>query len=84
MKTMTYSESRARYAEVMESVINDREEMVITRVGHDPVVMLSLEDYESLKEAAYLTRSPQNARRISESIARLKSGLGDEHQMIKE
>lgn len=84
MKTMTYSESRARYAEVMESVINDREEVVITRVGHDPVVMLSLEDYESLKEAAYLTRSPQNARRISESIARLKAGLGEEHQLIEE
>ncbi len=28
---MTYSESRARYAEVMDSLINDREEVVITR-----------------------------------------------------
>lgn len=84
MKTMTYSESRARYAEVMDSVINDREEVVITRVGHDPVVMLSLEDYESLKEAAYLMRSPRNARRISDSIARLKAGLGEKHQLIEE
>lgn len=84
MKTMTYSESRARYAEVMDSVINDREEVVITRVGHDPVVMLSLEDYESLKEAVYLMRSPRNARRISDSIARLKAGLGEEHQLIEE
>ena len=32
MKTMTYTESRARYAEVLDSVVNDREEVVITVV----------------------------------------------------
>ena len=30
MKTMTYTESRARYAEVLDQVVNDREEIVIT------------------------------------------------------
>lgn len=58
MKSMSYTESRARYAEVLDGVINDREEVVITRAGHEPVVIVSLEDYESLKEAAYLMRSP--------------------------
>jgi antitoxin YefM len=41
MKTMTYSESRANYAE-------------ITRAGQEPVVIVPLSDYESLKEAVYL------------------------------
>lgn len=58
MKTMSYTESRARYAEVLDSVINDREEVVITRAGHDPVVIVSLADFESLRETAYLMRSP--------------------------
>ena len=31
MRTMSYTESRARYAEVLDSVANDREEVVITR-----------------------------------------------------
>ena len=35
MKTMTYSESRARYAEVLNAVTDDREEIVITRAGHE-------------------------------------------------
>jgi prevent-host-death family protein len=39
MKTLSYTESRARYAEVLDSVVNDREEVVITRAGHEPVVM---------------------------------------------
>ncbi|MDX6348173.1 MAG: antitoxin YefM [Streptomyces sp.] len=76
MKTMTYSESRARYAEVLNAVTDDREEVVITRAGHDPVVIVSLEDYESLKETAYLLRSPANARRLLASIDELESGGG--------
>jgi antitoxin YefM len=73
---MTYSESRAKYAETLNAVVEDREEVVITRAGHDPVVMVSLDDYESLKEAAYLLRSPQNARRLLASIDRLEAGGG--------
>ncbi|MCY0945916.1 type II toxin-antitoxin system Phd/YefM family antitoxin [Streptomyces antarcticus] len=76
MKTMTYSESRARYAEVLNSVTDDREEVVITRAGHEPVVIVSLEDYESLKETAYLLRSPANVRRLLASIDELESGGG--------
>ena len=63
MKTMSYTESRARYAEVLDSVVDDREEVVITRAGHEPVVIVSLADFESLRETAYLMRSPANARR---------------------
>ncbi len=76
MKTMTYSESRARYAEVLNAVTDDREEIVITRAGHEPVVIVSLENYESLKETAYLLRSPANARRLLASIEELENGGG--------
>jgi antitoxin YefM len=67
---------RARYAEVLDSVVDDREEVVITRAGREPVVMVSLEDYEALKETAYLLRSPENVRRLLASIERLESGQG--------
>jgi antitoxin YefM len=30
--------------------VDDREEIVITRAGHDPVVMVAFDDYQSLKE----------------------------------
>jgi antitoxin YefM len=36
--------------------------------------MLSLEDYESLQETAYLLRSPANARRLLGSIDNLNKG----------
>ena len=50
MRTVTYSESRANYAATLSAVVDDREEVNITRAGHEPVVIVSLEDYESLKD----------------------------------
>jgi antitoxin YefM len=76
MKTMSYSESRARYAETLDSVTDDHEEVVVTRAGHEPVVMVALDDYESLRETAYLLKSPDNARRLLGAIDRLESGDG--------
>jgi antitoxin YefM len=83
MKTMSYTESRARYAEMLDGVINDREEVIITRAGHEPVVVVSLEDYESLKETAYLMRSPANARRLLDAMERLEAGRGDAHDLVE-
>lgn len=83
MKTLSYTESRARYAEVLDGVVNDREEVVITRAGHEPVVMVSLEEYESLRETAYLMRSPANARRLLDAIERLEAGSGTEHELVE-
>ncbi len=84
MRTMSYSQSRAHYAEVLDAVVDDREEIVIVRAGKEPVVIVSLDDYQSMKETAYLMRSPENARRLRESIDRLERGEGVEHELIDE
>lgn len=83
MKTMSYTESRAKYAETLDSVVEDREEVVITRAGHEPVVIVALDDYQALKETAYLLRSPENARRLLASIDRLESGGGTVRELAE-
>ena len=82
MRTMSYSESRRRYAEVLDSVVEDRDEVVITRAGREPAVILALDEYEALRETAHLMRSPANARRLLESIERLESGEGISHELV--
>lgn len=82
MKTMSYTDSRARYAEVLDGVVDDREEVIITRAGHEPVVIASLADFESLRETAYLMRSPANARRLLDAMERLEGGLGKTHDLV--
>lgn len=84
MKTISYTESRANYAQVLDDVVNNREEAIITRAGHEPVVIVSLADYESLRETAYLLRSPANARRLLDSIDSLEQGRGSQHDLIED
>jgi antitoxin YefM len=81
VRTMSYSESRAKYAATLNSVVDDREEVLITRAGREPVVMVALGDYESLKESASLLRTPANARRLLASIERLEKGRGPTHEL---
>lgn len=83
MKTMTYTESRARYAEVLDQVVNDREEIVITRQGHESAVIIALDEYESLMETVYLMQSPANARHLRDSIARHRADEGVVHDLIE-
>ena len=84
MKTISYTESRANYAQVLDDVVNNREEAIITRAGHEPVVIVSLADYEALRETAYLLRSPANARRLLDPIDNLEQGRGSQHDLIED
>ncbi|MER6499874.1 type II toxin-antitoxin system prevent-host-death family antitoxin [Streptomyces sp. NPDC001455] len=83
MRTMTYTESRAKYAETLDAVVDDREEVIVTRAGHEPVVIVALDEYESLKETAHLLRSPENARRLLAAIDRLETGGGTVQELAE-
>jgi antitoxin YefM len=85
MQTLTYSAARAALAETMDRVINDHEPVVITRSGRNAkaVVMMSLEDFRSIEETAYLLRSPANAARLASAIAQLEAGGGTVRELIE-
>jgi len=76
MDVMTYTAARANLAKTMEKVCEDHDSVIITRNKVQSVVLMSLEDYNALEETAYLLKSPNNARRLSESIEQLDSGKG--------
>lgn len=83
MKAMTASQSRSNYADTLDTVVNDREEIVITRPGKESVVMVALDDYEAMKETAYLLSSPENARRLFQSIAEMERGQVEAHDLAE-
>ena len=81
MKAITYTAAREALADTMQEVCRDRAPVIITRKRDQSVVMLSLEDYESLEETAHLLRSPANARRLLEAIESLASGGGKQKRI---
>ena len=82
MDAITYSAARANLARTMDRVCEDHEPLIITRNKEQSVVMLSLEDYQSLEETAYLLRSPENARRLLAATTQLNGGHGRERELI--
>jgi len=74
MKTITYTAARENLASTIDRVCEDHDPVIITRKRNQAVVMMSLEDYESLEETAYLLRSPANAKRLINSMEALEKG----------
>lgn len=74
MTAITYTAARENLASTMNRVCNDRDPVIITRNRDQSVVMLSLDDYESLQETAYLLRSPANAKRLFDAIEAAENG----------
>ncbi len=81
MTAITYTAARANLAKTMDKVIDDHDPVIITRNSEQSVVLLSLEDFQSLEETAFLLRTPANASRLLASIAQLNAGGGQEHEL---
>lgn len=81
MDAMTYSTLRANLASTMDRVCNDHEVLIITRNGDQAVVMLSLEDYKTLEETAYLLRTPTNAKRLLSAATQLNADQGTAREL---
>lgn len=77
MGTATYSHLRENLAELWNRVEDTQEPIIVKRRGHQDMAFLPADELESLRETAYLLRSPRNARRLLEAIARAVQGEVD-------
>jgi antitoxin YefM len=70
IETITYTEARDRFADILNRVEATRDVILITRRGHANVALIAEEELSSVRETAHLIRSSANARRLLESLAR--------------
>ena len=71
MATKTsYSHARQNLAKLWDQVEDSREAAVIQRRGHEDMALLPADELSSLRETAYLLRSPENAARLLAALAR--------------
>ena len=84
MQAVNYTELRENLKSVMDHVCEDHEPITITRRNTENLVLLSYEDYKALEETAYLLRSPENAKRLRESIVSFQNKTGEEQSLLEE
>ena len=81
-QAITYSEARQNLANTMNRVCDHHEPVIITRQKSPSVVMMSLEDYNSIMETTYLLRSPANASRLRDSLNAANTGATTAHELV--
>ena len=84
MDVLSYSSLRNNLASTLDKVNEDHVSILITRQNGKPAVIMSLEDFKSYEETAYLMSSPKNAERLNKSIADVESGKHTQHGIIEE
>ncbi|MDX2143380.1 MAG: type II toxin-antitoxin system prevent-host-death family antitoxin [Rhodospirillaceae bacterium] len=73
-KIVSYSVARQNLASVMDEACSSRAPITVTRRGSQPVVIMSLEEYNAMDETMHLTRSPANAAYLRRAIADAEKG----------
>lgn len=83
MKVVNYTELRLNLKHWLDSVIDDVEEVIIKRKNQKDLVLISLEEYNSLVETNYLL-SGKNRDILLESIAEVKKGNKEYQDLVEE
>lgn len=84
MDVLSYSALRNNLASTLDKVNEDHVPILITRQNGKPAIIMSLEDFKSYEETAYLMASSKNAERLNQAIDEVEAGKTKEHGIIEE
>jgi len=82
MQVANISQFRKNIKSYIENVADNHDPLIINGNGKT-VVVISLEDYNSLDETAYLTSTDANKSRLDSAIESFKNNNGIERQLIE-
>jgi antitoxin YefM len=81
MSHVGFTDFRQNLASHLDTVVESRAPLVVTRQKGKAVVVISEEEFESMQETLYLLGNPANAKRLRESIAEFDDDGGKEHEL---
>ena len=71
---VSYSHAREHLAEIWNEVEDTRDVAVLQRRGHEDMALIPADELASLRETAYLLRSPATAARLLAALTRARRG----------
>ena len=82
MDAVSYSDLRQNLKTYMDRVFQDHEPLIITRKNDENLVLISIEEYNSLMETNYLLSTEANAKHLSASISQYEKGKIEKKELI--
>ena len=83
MDVLTYTDARANLKNVMDRVVDDKTQVIVTRQKCESVVMVSLSDWNAIEETLHLLSTRANAERLRESVKAADAGEVEEHELVE-
>ena len=83
MQTLNFSHTRQNLASTLDAVVDNAMPVIVTRQNKESVVIISMKDYRSMEETAYLMQSEANAKRLNRAINQLEDGLGKTKELLE-
>lgn len=83
MDAVTYTDLRQNLKSYLDDVYFGREPIIVTRKQRKNVVLISIDEYNSLVETHYLLASEKNAQRLRAALKQLRAGKGKERKLKK-
>jgi len=68
MNAASYTDVRKNLKHYMEKAYNEHDPIIVTRKNNENIIMLSLEDYNSLAETHYLLSNEHNSKKLLSSL----------------
>ncbi|WP_026295064.1 type II toxin-antitoxin system Phd/YefM family antitoxin [Sediminispirochaeta bajacaliforniensis] len=84
MDVINYTDLRRNLKARMDKVYHDHAPLIVTRKDNENVVLISLEDYNSLTETQYLLSSKNNAEHLAKSLHSAREGKSFSKELIEE
>jgi prevent-host-death family protein len=73
MKTLSLSEAKMKFSAIVDMVSSTDEEIVITKNGRPAAIIISPDEYESIKETANVRSDAALMEEISQGLKSLKA-----------
>ena len=84
MQAVNYSHARNNLKSLIDDVDENFETYLITTKNNKKAVLISAEEYNSMKETLYLLSTPANRDRLLASIQEIEAGRFEEKALIEE
>ena len=82
-RTLSLSEVKMKFSELVEDVVAKDNEIVITRNGKPVAVLITTEEYEGWKETQAIKENPELMREIDEGLKAIQKNLGKKYYSVK-
>lgn len=80
---VSYTDLRKNLATYMDRANDDRDAILVTRQGKEPVIMMAASEFEGWVETVHLLSNPRNAAELLASIADADAGKLVERDLIR-